>query len=173
MNSIELLRSQFESAHHSQEATVGDLAPEAAKLNEKMDKAIPAGAAYAHSVLEEDILLSRMLANKEPIFKTIEQVGITEAIPEMDKWDQHERWYKTVTVDIPKFKEYARLVYKATDDYLATLKDEDLDEEIDRPMFGKQNTAFMLTNIFLLHIANLTGEISAAKGVQGLKGYPF
>lgn len=172
MNAITLLRQQFESAHHSLESTVGDASPDVLNFNET-NKAIPVGAAYAHSVLEEDILMSTMLTNKEPIFKDAESVGISEEIPSMEHWDQHEQWYKTVKVDLPKFREYARQVYKATDEYLATLKDEDLDVEIERPMIGKQNTAFMLTNFFLLHIANLTGEISAAKGIQGLKGYPF
>lgn len=173
MNAIQLLRDQFRSAHDSLEATVGDVSVAAAKFDEKLGKAIPAGAAYAHAVLEEDLLLSKMLADKKPIFTTNEEVGVSEQIPAMDKWSEHERWYKTVIVDIPKFREYAKKVYQASDDYIATLKDEDLDEEIDRPVIGKQKTAFMLTNFFLLHIANLTGEVSAAKGMQGLKGYPF
>lgn len=172
MNAIELLRKQFESAHQSLEATVGEMSQEVSSFKE-LGKAIPAGAAFAHAVLEEDILLSRMLANKEPIFRDVNEVGISEPIPDMQNWDQHERWYKTVNVDIAKFRKYAKKVYQATDDYVASLKDEDLDTEIERPVIGKQNIAFMLTNFFLLHIANLTGEISAAKGVQGLKGYPF
>lgn len=172
MHAIELLRKQFESAHHSLEETVGEMNLEVSSFNE-LGKAIPAGAAYAHAVLEEDILLSRMLANKEPIIKEASAVGISEMIPDTQNWDKHELWYKTVKVEVPKFREYAKKVYQATDDYLSGLKDEDLDTEVERPVVGKQNTAFMLTNFFLLHIANLTGEVSAAKGVQGLKGYPF
>ena len=173
MNAIQLLQEQFNSAHHSLEATVGDISPDATKFDENMGKAIPVGAAYAHAVLEEDLLLSKMLAEKEPVFTTNEEVGVSEQIPTMDKWSEHERWYQTVTVDIPKFREYAKKVYQATDAYIATLRDEDLDATIERPVIGKQNTAFILTNFFLLHTANLTGEISAAKGIQGLKGYPF
>ncbi|GEM_PF-3622591 len=47
------------------------------------------------------------------------------------------------------------------------------DKEVDIPGMGKKNLAFIINNFVILHIANLTGEISAAKGVQGLKGYPF
>jgi hypothetical protein len=39
--------------------------------------------------------------------------------------------------------------------------------------WGKHKLADVLTNFVILHVANLTGEISAAKGFQGLKGYPF
>ena len=172
MKAIQLLRMQFDSAHHTMEATVGEAKASVMNFN-KTNKAIPVGAAYAHAVLEEDILLSSMLANKKPIFKSTDQVGISKEIPSMDKWDQHEKRYLTVKVDLKKFRAYAKKVYKATDEYLATLEDKDLDTVMDRPMVGKQTVGFLLTNFFLLHIANLAGEVSAAKGFQGLKGYPW
>jgi hypothetical protein len=31
----------------------------------------------------------------------------------------------------------------------------------------------MLANLVIGHLNNLTGEISALKGAQGLRGYPF
>ena len=156
MKAIQLLRTQFDSAHHTMEQTVGEATAKVMNFN-KTNKAIPVGAAYAHAVLEEDILLSTMLANKKPIFKNASQVGITKEIPSMEHWDQHEKWYMTVKIDLPKFRSYAKKVYKATDDYLQTLKDEDLDFEMERPVIGKQTTGFLLTNFFLLHIANLAG----------------
>lgn len=173
MTAVELLRQQLADAHHSMEATIGDITPEALNFNDT-NKAIPAGAAYAHSVIEEDMILSQMLAQKDTVYKgDPAAIGVSEMIPQMSEWDKHEAWYKSVTVDLPKFKKYAQEVYKATDAWLATLKDEDLDREITRPMIGKKNLAFLITNFIILHIANLTGEISAAKGFQGLKGYPF
>lgn len=173
MTAIELLRTQFDSSHETLEGTVADLTKDGSDYNE-LGKAIPAGAAYAHAVLSEDMMLSMFLAKKDMVFKDANSVGLSEPMPGMDdKWkESHEKWYKSVTVDLPKFKEYAKQVYHETDKYISSLKDEDLDTEIE--MSGMKNTlAFFLSNFFLLHLANLTGEISAAKGVQGLKGYPW
>lgn len=174
MNSIQLLRDQLKSAHDTQEATVGDLSEESAHFNPLGD-AIPAGAAYVHSVLSEDMVLSSMLMQKTPISEGVisEEMGLSQKMPGFNTWDKHKDWYKSVKVDLPKFKEFAKKVYAQTNKYLESLKEEDLDQEIERPVIGKQTLAFFITNFLILHIANLTGEISAAKGLQGLKGYPF
>lgn len=76
-------------------------------------------------------------------------------------------------LDIGQAREYAKAVYKATDDYLGTLSVEDLDDEIDVPGIGKNSRAYFLGIGALIHLANHVGEISALKGVQGAKGYPF
>ncbi len=171
MTTIELIRKQFEWSHEALDAVVADLTQEGSDYNE-LGKAIPAGAAYAHAVISEDMLISSVLAKKDAVMTDAESVGLSQPMPTMDKWDEHEQWYKTVKVDVAKFREYAKKVYQASDEYLSTLKDEDLIQE--KEMFGMKNTlAYFLTNIFVLHAANLTGEISAAKGVQGLKGYQW
>ena len=38
------------------------------------------------------------------------------------------------------------------------------------PGMGEQNLVWLISNFVILHIANLTGEISAGKGTQKLKG---
>jgi hypothetical protein len=174
MNSIQLLRDQLKSAHDTQEATVADLSRESAQFNPEGD-AIPAGAAYVHSVLSEDMVLSSMLMQKPPLSDGVSapEMGLSEKMPAFNEWDKHKDWYKSVKVDLDKFKEFAKKVYAETDKYLESLGENDLDGEIERPVIGKQSLAFFITNFIILHIANLTGEISAAKGLQGLKGYPF
>jgi hypothetical protein len=119
------------------------------------------------------MLLAMMLTHKATLATTAEEVGLSALMPSMENWDKHDEWARTVKVDLGKFKVFAQKVYAATDAYLSTLKEEDLSHEIDTGSFGKHPLSFILTNFFLLHIANLTGEMSAAKGVQGLKGYPF
>lgn len=172
MNSIQLLQEQFKDAHQALEATMADVSHDTAHFRE-LGKALPVGAAYAHAILSEDVMLSNLLAHKETLFKTPESVGVSEAMPDMQHWDQHAMWAQNVQIDMPKFKEFAKKVYTATDEYISSLKEDDLDKEIDDALFGKHTLAFFITNILLLHIANLTGEVSAVKGLQGLKGYPF
>ena len=174
MNSIQLLRDQLKSAHDTQEATIADLTEKSAHFNPAGD-AIPAGAAYVHSVLGEDMVLSSMLMQKTPLSDgmSAKEMGLSEKMPTFDKWAGHLKWYKSVKVDLAKFKEFAKKVYEETDKYLESLSEEDLDKEIERPVIGSHTLAFFINNFIILHIANLTGEISAAKGLQGPKGYPF
>lgn len=110
-----------------------------------------------------------------PLCSDNSKTGLSEPMPSQAEWDKHDIWARSVKIDLVKLKAFAKDVYRQTDLYLATLSDEDLDKEFDMSSMGmgKQTVVFVINNFLLLHIANLTGEISAIKGVQGLKGYPF
>lgn len=172
MNSIQLLREQLKSAHETLEATMSDVTNESAHFNDT-NKAIPVGAAYAHAVIGEDVVVATMLAHTAPLSAYNSNTGLSTPMPSSQNWDKHEQWTKTVKIDLPKLKAFAEQVYKATDAYVATLKEEDLARVIDVPGMGKLTLVFILNNFIILHAANLTGEISSVKGLQGLKGYPW
>jgi hypothetical protein len=174
MKAIQLLKEQLKSAHNTQENTIKDVQKTNLHFS-KVKKALPVGAAYAHSVIGEDIVLSTMLANKKPISLNNPNTGLSEPMPSFSQWDKHEKWAKSVQIDLPKLQKFAKKVYQTTEDYIDTLSEKDLDREFDLSGMGagKQNLAYILNNFIILHIANLTGEISAIKGIQGLKGYPF
>jgi hypothetical protein len=171
MNAVQLLRNQLKGVHELQESTMADVTSEAAHFKET-GKAHPVGASYAHSVISEDVIVSTMIAKKDPVFKDGGDIGLSEPMPSFQEWDKNEAWVKSVNIDLDKFKEYAKRVYQATDDYIATLSEADLENELDLGEWGKHKMSDVLSNFVILHIANLTGEISAAKGFQGLKGYP-
>lgn len=172
MNTIQLLKNQIKSAHGLQESTMTDVNAESARFNET-GKAFPVGAAYAHSVISEDVILSTMVAKKDTVMNEGADIGLSEPMPSFQEWDKNEAWVKSVSVDLEKFKAYAQKVYQSTEAYLDTLTEDDLEKELDMGQWGKHKLADVLSNFIILHIANLTGEISAAKGFQGLKGYPF
>ncbi len=172
MKAVQLLRQQLQAAHETLEMTMADVKDDVLHFNDT-GKALPVAGAYAHAVLAEDMILTYMLSKKPSLVTDYKKIGLSAPMPSMQEWDKHEEWYKTVKLDLPKFQEFAKKVYKATDDYLATLTDKDLEKEEERPHIGKRNLAWLISNFVILHIANLTGEISAAKGIQGLKGYPF
>jgi hypothetical protein len=174
MNSIQLLKQQLISVHNLQEQTISDTKEKNLHFT-KTGNALPAGAAYAHSVIGEDMVLTTMLTNKTPLSAGKSETGLSKPMPSFAQWDKHEQWAKTVKIDLPKLQKFAKKVYKATEEYIDTLKEKDLDKEFDLSSMGagKQNLAYILNNFIILHTANLTGEISAAKGFQGLKGYPF
>ena len=78
-------------------------------------------------------------------------------------------------VDLPALKSFGADVYAATDAYLATLSDADLDRDLDLSAvgFGQQKLGWMLNLLLINHVGTETGEISVLKGIQGAKGYPF
>lgn len=171
MNRISLLRDQFKQAHEWLEATVGDVIAEDAHAIPP-GVANPIGATYAHAVLAEDGVINGMLKGAAPMFAGdwSGKTGVSE--PQMN---QTLEWGRKVKVDLPALRQYAQAVYKNTDDYLAGLKDSDLDRIIDLTSagLGKQSVAWVMSNVVLGHVHNMMGEISALKGIQSKKGYPF
>jgi hypothetical protein len=77
--------------------------------------------------------------------------------------------------DVEKVKPYTKAVFEATEHYVESLQDTDLEKDIDMSMFGmgSRTQGDMIHMMILGHIWSIMGEISVLKGIQGLKGYPF
>jgi hypothetical protein len=176
MTAIDLIKQQIKTARETFENTVADVTPEQLH-SDPGGKALPLGAIYAHLIFSEDAIVQGMLQGKAPLFETSMKgkTGTDKPMPAMDaEWSKNnEEWSKTVKVDLPALREYSKAVYAATDAYINTLKDEDLEKEIDLGAWGKQPLFQMLSGFLIGHTNSITGEISVLKGVQGAKGYPF
>lgn len=71
---------------------------------------------------------------------------------------------------------YGRKVFENTEAFLTSLKDGDLDRELNLKQFGfpmDMTVGNFLSRMVLGNTYAHTGEISALKGTMGLKGYPF
>jgi hypothetical protein len=66
---------------------------------------------------------------------------------------------------------YAEAVRLATDAYLASLTDDELDRRVS--FFGSESSVAGVLVRFVAHTAGHAGEIAAVKGMQGLQGLPF
>ena len=67
-----------------------------------------------------------------------------------------------------------KTVYAATDEYLASLSDDDLNRSLNLAGLGVgQQTLGWLLTLMLANVNWHTGEIACLKGLQGAKGYPF
>lgn len=75
-------------------------------------------------------------------------------------------------VPLAMMKEYAEQVQASALEYVGGLSDADFDRELETQFFGKQPLAFII-QIIGLHSAGHLGDMSAVKGMQGLKGLPF
>ena len=139
--------------------------------------AFPLGATYAHLIFSEDAIVQGMIQGKPTLAQASwkNKTGASLPLPAMDEnWETANRqWSNTVQIDLPKIREYAKAVFAATDAYVNSLKDEDLEKQIDLGSWGKKTVAEMLYSFLTAHTNQLAGELSALKGVHGSKGYPF
>lgn len=175
--SASLLRAQFKSAHEVLEGTIEGLTSAQAHWTPP-GVANPLGATYVHVLVSEDGVIGGMLKGGVPLLATTwaGKVGVSELPPMpgpeaegLPPWDE---WARRVQVDLPAVRAYAQAVYTATDDYLAFLNDESLNQPLDLGPSG-QYTLGSFLNVILSNVTWHTGEISCLKGLQGLRGYPF
>ncbi|HZE86859.1 MAG TPA: DinB family protein [Methylomirabilota bacterium] len=176
MQALQLLKDELKNARETFEGTAADITDEQLS-KDPGGKALPLGASYAHLIFSEDVIIHSMLQQKTPLSAVIwkDKTGASEPMPPMDEnWSAaHESWAKKVTLNLPKFREYAKAVYAATDEFINSLKDEDLDKEVDLGTWGKKTVAEMLYAFIIGHTNSLAGELSVLKGIQGFTGYPF
>lgn len=164
-----LLRFQFQSAHNWLEGTLADVTQEQAHWHPD-GKTNPIGAQYAHVLLAEDIIVS-LVKGKAPLMMSSHagKIGMSEP-PPIGAWGD---WAHTVQIDMTALRAYGQAVYAASDEILKGMSDADLEQSIDMSTlgFGSQKASFALS-LIILNVFSHTGEISALKGLQGMKGYP-
>jgi hypothetical protein len=170
MDAVYLLRQMVTGAHELLESTVGDLTPEQLHYDPP-GRALPIGAAYAHVLFSEDLLVQSGIKGEQPLYESGVATGASEPMPNFlaGEWDNYAEWTRRARFDLAALREYARQVYANTENYINTLTEEDLNREV--PNWG--TIARVLSRTVAAHADNLAGEISAVKGLQGLQGYPF
>ncbi len=159
----------FQNAHETLESTMKDVTAEQAHWLPP-GKALPISSLYAHTIGGEDACINMLIRKTPPLLATdwANRTGMSVIMPETQPWDD---WARSVRVDLDQLRKYAQAVYAATDDYLAGLTPENLDVEID--FAGKRPIGDALARFLVGHVNQHCGEISALKGLQGAKGYPF
>ncbi len=91
--------------------------------------------------------------------------------PEDPYWDLRAA-REGLRVDLPALHDYARATAQALQSWVASLTPEDLARTIPTPI-GDYDLGPYLEIFIIWHINAHCGEISALKGCQGLKGYPW
>jgi hypothetical protein len=171
MNAIDAIKLAYKGSHDWYQGTIAVVSPEAAN-NVPGGEAQPIGYVAAHILHCEDVMLNSAVRGKPSVWERDgwdKKIGIPLAL------DQPTAAAQAYHCDPLQLNDYARSVYEATEEYLDTLRPEDLDREIDLSSFGVPKMplgAFLLTMVLGNNYAH-TGEISALKGILGKKGYPF
>lgn len=132
----------------------------------------PIGAQYAHAICAEDAIVKIVFQGRKPFYLTdwSGKTGVSDP-----QWNATFEWARSVKVDLPSLRAYAGVVAGETEKYITSLSDTDFDTSLDLTAFdvGEQTIGWALHALLIGHLHNMAGEISALKGLQGAKGYPF
>lgn len=166
-----MIREQLAFTHQIAEQAVADLTPEQLYYQVPGGTTRTIAGTYIHVVTSEDGMIHNWIAGKPTVFEAngwSERLGFE--IPPRGSGDD---WTAKVRLnDLAAFREYAQQVYAATDAYLTSVTDEQLNEKRQTPL-GEKTVANILGPTLVWHDGQHTGEICALKGVLGLKGLPF
>lgn len=179
-NGVAWLRELLKNANELLEGTMADVTPEQAHWIPP-GTANPIGATYAHVVLSQDGAVNGLLKGGAPLFAAgwAGRTGISELPPAPDRarpgFPDWSGWGRKVTLDLPAARKYAKAVYASSDEFLASLKPEDLARPVDLSFLGigMSTVGFMISMGILGNGLSHCGEISCLKGLQGRRGYPF
>lgn len=174
MTTVDFLRDQILSTREFLEATMADVTTEQAHWNAQ-GRALPIAGQYAHIIVSMDGGLHGLLQGQPPLAAT-SWAGKTgfSSIPQLGPGQSWEQW-AAGPFDLTALRAYAQAVYRATDEYLASLTPEDLNRPLDLSSMGLGERSFgwMLTTGWIVNANMHCGEIACIKGLQGAQGYPF
>lgn len=163
------LREQMQAMHGTLEAAVGDCSADAVALKQPGSTINSIGAIYAHTIFGEDGMLNGLVRGQKPVYYSggwADKIGI-----DMPQGGMEPDW--TVSMDLETFRQYADAVYQATDEYLSTISDDELNKVVDPGFMPAMPVRSFVANVLAWHVATHQGEISALKGVQGVNGLVF
>ena len=126
------------------------------------------GAIYCHAVGVEDLYIQKILQDRPLVWESggwAEKLGRGTS-PNM--WES-----EGIEVNLDAFLPYRRAVYTASELYIASLSDADLDARKQFPGREWSMSIAQLLAVVVSHGSSHAGEIAALKGVFGGKGLPY
>jgi hypothetical protein len=175
MNTVELIHYSLGFAFETLDELVSDLTQEQADWMPP-GNAIPIGSLYWHTIKYVDQIVHDWGMGQPSLRQRAgwqEKVVIASPPPDPEDPMGDLRAIRVgVSVDLPALHDYARATAQALLDWLASLTPEDLERTIET-RYGEFNLGQVLESFIIWHINAHCGEISALRGCQGLKGYPW
>ena len=160
------LKEQMQALHGTLETAIRDCPADALTRKLPGSTINSIAATYAHTIFSEDGILNGLVRGGTPVYFAAgwaPKVGL-----DMPKGGMEPDW--DVNLDINLFRQYAAAVYEATDEYLETVGDAELDRIVDPGFAPPMPVRSLIANLLAWHVATHQGEISPLKGVQGFNG---
>jgi uncharacterized damage-inducible protein DinB len=122
----------------------------------------------AHMVSAEDLLINERIAGGKSLHQSgwADKTGIPLNRPEI--W-QRDAW----RLDLAAFNDYRLAVQESALRVVDSLTQADLGREVEWVRGPARPAAALLQTVFISHLLGHCGEISALKGLRGLKGLPM
>jgi hypothetical protein len=171
MNTVELLQHAFKNTLDILAGTTADLTQEQADW-QPPGTAMSIGTLYWHTVTGTDHVVQGWGLGQPAIAQTGDWEEKVVVWQEPAQEGDHAATVRPVRVDLAAMHDYARAVSEAAQGWLGTLAPDDLERVVKTPL-GELQLGPMLETFVVWHVSAHTGEISALKGLQGGRGYPF
>jgi DinB superfamily len=167
MDMLEYLRTSVKAVNEMVDNAMQDLTDDVVNFQ-------PGGTAntiaqlLAHVISGQDLLINDKIGGGRSLHETgwAEKTGIPLERPLI--W-QRAGW----ELDLPGFDAYRTEVARSAESTFMSMKPADLDREVSWVRGPDRPLAMMTQAIFVNHGLGHCGEISAIKGIQGLKGLPI
>lgn len=178
MTIIELLGQQVRDTRATLIGTTQDITEEVAHW-QPPGTAHSIAATWAHAIFIEDLITNQILQSSQPLYQSQwrDRTGVNKLQPQPgDNWEEgYAKWAQEAKIMLDQFREYNQAVFAATDSFLNSVTAVDVIKMIDATAIGMGQRAMysVISNGIIAHTDNIVGEISALKGVQGFKGYPW
>ena len=164
MKNSTLLRLQLSESFDWLDQVIADLNPEQYSWQPE-GSANPISKLHAHTLSSADFWMNLMGLQRPMLWTEVAQkVGLPSNMIEI--------WKTDAPINLSDMQEYSHSLREAGLPAVEALEDADLEREVHAPIFGRRDVGFVI-RLAGTQLAIHTGEISAAKGLQGLQGLPF
>jgi hypothetical protein len=164
MKNSTLLRLNLDEAFTWLDQVVEDLTPEQYAWQPE-GSANPISKLHAHTLSSADFWMNLMGLQKPMLWQ-----GVAEKLSLPS--NMIEIWKAEAPINLSDMQAYSQRLRDECLPAVETLDDAILEREITTPVFGQRTVGFVI-RLAGMQMAIHTGEISAAKGLQGLQGLPF
>jgi hypothetical protein len=168
MNVIEYIKREMSGVRHAIDGTMKDM------TSELFNWAPPGtansiSATFIHLINVEDNIIQKIIRGKPSVWESrswSEKTGVDKPPSIGEDWSE----FKHRQIAIQPLLDYKAVVWAATDEFLTTLKPEELDRMVH--FAGRERTVAEVLLMSTSQSHSHSGEIATLKGIQGVKGLP-
>ena len=168
MESIEIVKGGLVDAHRNIGFALDELTEEVAHW-QPPGTANTIASLLAHAVCLEDRIINQVIGGGQTLLES----GGWSAKTGIPSGDNAAIWGRDWRLNVAGFQDYVAAVCESADVCVTAMSAADLDREAAYGQQGSQTVGFLLRRMVVSHMIGHAGEMSAIKGVQGLKGLPF
>jgi uncharacterized damage-inducible protein DinB len=172
MGFLDFFRSSLKTNHDRFRDAVKDLTDEQLHYR-PLGKGHSIAFALWHTVRTEDMVVNFLLQKKPPVWNAEGWDKKFGMDPKAQGTGMTAEQAASIRIaSLEEFRKYMENVFRASEAYLDTVKEADLEPVQEFQLLGKRSGYQAFGGVVLMHGSGHLGEIWYVKGLQGLKGSP-